>query len=94
MADNLHGELSDGTGASREIEAELRIHSNQGTAAMAGTRGYGDERAEDMGARHRNKQGKAGSREGSGRRREGAGDWHTAGRGSGHGENKGTGRKL
>jgi hypothetical protein len=37
MADNLHGELSDGTGASREIEAELRIHSNQGTAAMAGT---------------------------------------------------------
>ena len=58
MADNLHGELSDGTGASREIEAELRIHSNQGTAAMAGTRGYGDERAEDMGARHRNKQGK------------------------------------
>lgn len=85
MADNLHGELSDGTGASREIEAELRIHSNQGTAAMAGTRGYGDERAEDMGARHRNKQGKQ-RRE---RRREGAGDWHTAGRGSGHGENKG-----
>jgi hypothetical protein len=39
MADNLHGELSDGTGASREIEAELRIHSNQGTTAMAGTRG-------------------------------------------------------
>ena len=51
MADSLHGELSDGTGASREIEAELRIHSNQGTAAMAGTRGYGDERAEDVGAR-------------------------------------------